>query len=163
MFRPVDTYTATRAMTLNGTPYAPGEEISRDDIIHSRKADALLSRKFIIPTPDPHARKTKPGTPTPVSTPATYRRAGAPLPDMVVLNPDFPHMTVGETVQMSVMYFPEGSFAPITWSIGPAGNTCASIDQNGLVTALVPGGGTIYAEFGGQYPGQTYLDVVDAV
>lgn len=143
MFRPVESYTATRAMTLNGTAYSAGETIAWDDIVHSRKSDALLSRKFIIPIPDPHARRTKPETPTPVSTPAKFRKTppGPVIPTSVVVTPNPGTVQgMGGTLQMYAQVLPSGAPQEVTWasSVEPQ----ATVDQNGLVTSSVNQGAT---------------------
>lgn len=141
MFRPIDSYTAVRAMTLNGHAYAPGEVIDRNDIIHSRQSDALLSKKLIIVTPDPHGRKTKDWMPTPISTPASYRKGGggpsAPPTSVTVTPPSSQGHPIGGTQQFTAVVNPPEADQSVTWEA----------DSPNIATVTSTGLGTVH-EYG---------------
>lgn len=75
MFVTPTAYVAGRRVRLGGTQYAPGDPIPDEYVLKARNIDTLLSLRYVVPTPDPHGRKGKETIPTPVSTPATVRRA----------------------------------------------------------------------------------------
>ncbi len=74
MFRLSTTFTVRRPFKYNGTVYDPGQTFTADQMAYMRHSDSLMSRKFIVPTPDPHGRKGDPLTPTPISLPASIRQ-----------------------------------------------------------------------------------------
>lgn len=74
------TFDVKRRFTAFGHVYDPGSTIDGPTLARIRSADVLLSRKFVIPTPDPHSRDTKPEHPTPTALPATVRQNLINLP-----------------------------------------------------------------------------------
>lgn len=139
MFRPIESYTAVRAMTLNGTAYAAGEVIDRNDIIHSRQSDALLSKKLIIVTPDPHGRKTKDWMPTPISTPPSYRKGAggggggtAPPTSVTVTPPSSQGHPIGGTQQFTAVVNPPEADQSVTWEADSP--NIATVTTTGLAT-----------------------------
>lgn len=68
------TLTVTRAFTANRVRYEPGQVIPAHELVKVRSADMLLSLRYVIPTPDPHTRRTKPEMPTPTAQSAVVRR-----------------------------------------------------------------------------------------
>lgn len=74
MYRLPTTFTVRKRINYQGVTYNPGQTIPGNVVATMRNSDALLSEKYIIPTPDPYARTTSPETPTPVSLPATVRK-----------------------------------------------------------------------------------------
>jgi hypothetical protein len=75
MWQLPDTFTVRKTVKYSGVTYNPGQTIPGNIVATMRNSDALLSMKYIVPTPDPHGRKTSDETPTPVSLPATVRRS----------------------------------------------------------------------------------------
>lgn len=68
-----ETLTVRRPFTANRVRYEPGQIIAATDLVHVRSADMLLSLRYVVPTPDPHSRRTKPHMPTPTAQSAIVR------------------------------------------------------------------------------------------
>lgn len=142
MFVMPERYIVARPFTHNGVAYAVGEEFLPNEAYRARNLDALVSRKYLVPDPDPHGRKTHPKRPTPVSHPAKTRLAMQdsvpPPPTSLAVAPTSYKLHVGETVQLAVTPTPADADDTVNWTTTvPA---YASIDQNGLVTAHAFGG-----------------------
>jgi Big-like domain-containing protein len=161
MFVMPERYIVMRPFTHNGTAYAPGEEFSANEAYRARNLDALVSRKFLIPDPDPHGRKAHFSRPTPVSAPAKMRIAmehSTPAVEVIVIEPAYPEVTVGGTVQLTATLYPPGSEGTVVWSSGDEADF--TVDQTGLVTGVAPGGNYAYANVeGAPYPGQVPVTV----
>ena len=118
MFIAVDTYTVARPIKIKGRQYLAGETISPAEIADIRGVDGLLSRKWIIPTPDPHGRKTLPEKPTIISTPASWRKQMAGLREgtiAVTYDPD-----PGDELRVT---FDTSFPGPSMWNYGDGGGS----------------------------------------
>ena len=76
--QPITSFTAGRPLTLSGTVYAIGAAIPNAVVARLRKADALISKRVIIPSNQQFPRKSGTGgkvtRDTPVSLNPTERR-----------------------------------------------------------------------------------------
>lgn len=144
MFIAPTTYTVARKLKVNGTVYNPGQTIAPDVMAHIRGIDGLLSRKFIIPTPDPHGRKTKPETPAPVTTPAPFRekavrgksRTFAGVKDGS--NPMKWNFTLSPSEEHSVNYGDSN-----TWYVSKTGASSHTYTETGTYTVKARIGGRL--------------------
>lgn len=67
-------FVAGRALRLEGTIYAKGAVIPDAVVARVRRVSAYLSRRLIIPVPDPWHRRTRAHVPTPTDITAKERR-----------------------------------------------------------------------------------------
>jgi hypothetical protein len=69
-------FTATRQLNLGGTIYAAGAAIPTAVVAGIRRASALLSRRWIVPTPETYPRHSiNSNKPAPTTLGAEERRA----------------------------------------------------------------------------------------
>lgn len=70
-------FSAGRRIRLEGTVYARGAAIPNAVVAQVKHLAAYLSRRWIVPQPDPHRRRTSPDTPTPTAlNPTETRKVG---------------------------------------------------------------------------------------
>jgi len=60
-------FTAGWKIRLEGVVYQIGATIPNPVVARVNKLSAYLSKRMIIPSPDPHRRRTTPKTPTPTA------------------------------------------------------------------------------------------------
>lgn len=73
-----ESYTARRQISLEGVTYEPGDTVPNEVVRTLPKLSALVSARILVPSTDPHQRRTKLTTPTPTDYTPPAIRAGIP-------------------------------------------------------------------------------------
>ena len=95
---------AGRDLVIDGVPVAAGATLTAGQIASVRHLDALLSKRMIIPVPDPHYRKTSERVPTAtsLSSGAVKQLLEGTAGDMT-LNVDQPFSGAGLRLEVTVV------------------------------------------------------------
>lgn len=86
---------------------------------------------------------------TSVQTPDTIHPAVTPTVTGIGVTPSTLALETGDTAQLTAVLYPAGATGEITWTV-TSGDTYASVDEEGLVTALGAGTATITATCSGK-------------